>query len=178
MFEITKLKFDQVQFVERCSLAPLGEIIQMFFNGQNVVGIRTYYNDAMGGAEAIMVIGGTDHGGLISLEHLGNAPAVIVTKLVRLVAARIAPFVPLIKQPEVGNLLQRPDGAMLGRSVVVSPSGVTQPAYVYLTPGKADNGRDIPIGTCVNTLSFVDLRGISQSFELEMRPEPTIVSAN
>ena len=83
------------------------------------------------------------------------------------------PFNPIYKAPDLGNLLQHPDGALIARSQVIHSGGITQPAYVYLTDGKADS----PKGTCVQTLSMVNMRGISRSFELEVRPEPVNITA-
>jgi len=179
MFTIEKLEFDQVRYIERCSLAAHGEIIQTSFNNQAVVGMRTFYNDPTGGTEALMVIGGDESGLLTSLENMGNPPAVIVTGLVRLVATRIMPFNPLAKQPEVGNLLQQPEGAIYARSQVVLPGTITQPAYVCLRSGKPNAAGKTPLtGDYLQSLSFVSLQGISQSFELELLPEPVIVSAH
>jgi hypothetical protein len=104
MFHIQKLAFGQVQYVERCSLVPHGEIIQTAHNDQVVVGMRTYYEGPMGGDEAIMLLGGNDHCNLLSLEALGNGAALVITNLVRFVATDILPFNPTYKPPTVGNL--------------------------------------------------------------------------
>jgi len=172
MPKIEKLNFDQIQYFERCSLVPHGEIIQTSFGDQTVIGMRTFYNDPMGGKEAILFIGGDDHGALVSLDQIGNAPALVVTRITTLVAIEIVPFNPNSQPPTVGNLLQL-DGALLGRSEVLHPGGITQPAYVYLTDGQAKSLR----GTCTQTLSFVNLGGISRSFDLELQPEPLKVVA-
>jgi hypothetical protein len=161
------LPFDQIRYFERCSLVEHGEIIQISDGNQIATGMRTYYSDAMGGKEAILIIGGADHGALISLDDIGNPPALAVTDMVRFVAKDIAPFNPHVRQPTVGNLLQL-DGALIGRSQVIHPGGVTQPAYVYLTNDQAKQAK----GACTQSLSFVNLRGISRSFDLELKPEP------
>lgn len=174
MLALEKLSFDQVQYAERCSLVSHGEILQTAHNGNTVLGMRTFYNDPMGGAEALLVIGGPDHAALISLDALGNAPALIVTKLVRLVATNILPFSPSHSANEIGNLLQEPEGAFIARSqVFLSPNGNTQPAFVYLTNGNPKS----PAGTYFQTLSSVNLRGVARAFELELRPEPLKVIA-
>lgn len=177
---IEKLRLDQVQYVERCSLAGHGEIIQTSYNHQACIGMRTFYDDPMGGAEAIMITGGDESGLMISLENIGNPPALIVSKLVRLVATKILPYNPLIKRPEVGNLLQDAAGSIFVRSqVIIPPGGVTQPAYVCLQSGGQPNtsGKVIQRGDCLQSLS-VNLSGISQSFDLELIPEPVLMSAH
>lgn len=164
---IDTLPFDRIRYFERCSLVAHGEIIQTSVGDQAVIGMRTYYSDAMGGKEAILLIGGTDHGALLSLDQIGNAPALAVTDLVRFVATDIVPFNPQVRQPTVGNLLQL-DGALIGRSQVIHPGGVTQPAYVYLTNDQPKPSK----GACTQSLSFVNLRGVSRSFDLEAQAEP------
>ncbi|MET4071539.1 hypothetical protein ABID58_006353 [Bradyrhizobium sp. S3.2.6] len=128
----------------------------------------------MGGAEAIMFIGGADHGKLLSLDAIGNeSAALMITKQVRFVATDVLPFNPVHKPAEVGSLLQNNDGTLIARSMVTQPGGLAVPAFVYLTSETTKS----PKGTCVGSLSMVNMRGISRSFALEQIPEPVKVLA-
>jgi hypothetical protein len=172
MVILEKLQFDQIEFVGQCSEAPRGEIIQTSFDDRILVGLRTFYDDPMGGGEAIMTIGGKDHGLLTSLHEIGNPPAVVISKLVRFVATGIKPFNPLARRPEIGNLLQLADGAILVRTQITLPQGTPQAAYVCLRSGNETTQR----GTFLQSISSASLRGVSQSFELELIPEPAIIA--
>jgi hypothetical protein len=74
MFVIEKLELDKIEYVERCSLAAHGEIIQTSFNNEGVVGMRTFYNSPTGGTEALMIIGNDENGLMTSLDEIGNPP--------------------------------------------------------------------------------------------------------
>jgi hypothetical protein len=175
---IEKLQFDQIKYIKQCSEAPHGEIIQTLDEKRGVlVGMRIFYIDPIGGGgESIMIIGGDDNCLLTSLHNIGNPPAVIITKLVRFVATGIAPFVPRTKRPETGNLLQLADGAILVKTEVVLPKGTKQAAYVCLQSGNeaAEGLQPTQRGAFLQGLDSADIRGISQSFELEKNPEPVV----
>ena len=171
MFVIEKLELNKIEYVERCSLAAHGEIIQTSFNNEVVVGMRTFYNSPTGGAEALMIFGDDENGLMMSLDDIGNPPAIIATKLVRIVATSIAPFNPNTQQPG-GGLLQLPSGAVFARTQIVLAGPINQPAYVCLKPDAR-----MKAGECHQYLPLVNLRGLSRSFALELIPEPFFVSA-
>lgn len=172
MFVIEKLELDKIEYIERCSLAAHGEILQTSFNDQVVMGMRTFSNTPTGGAEGLMIIGDDENGLMISLDEMGNPPAIIITKLVRIVATSIAPFNPNEKQPQTGSLLQLPSGAVFARTQMVISGSINQPTYVCLKPDAT-----IKPGACHQYIPLVGLRGLSQSFKLELIPEPVFVSA-
>ncbi|MGJ4928724.1 hypothetical protein ACQR1I_13615 [Bradyrhizobium sp. HKCCYLS2038] len=165
---LEKIAFSDIETSERCSLVKHGEIVQFSHLQETHIGIRTFFDDPMGGKEAVFIIGGPDHGHLLSLDLIGNPAALIITKLVRFVAVEPAPFI-VGRTSTAGELYQQNEsGAFLASGVVVDQS-VRRPAYVYLTP----EGEQFGSGHCLAMINPGRWRGISHRFEVEVLPDRT-----
>jgi hypothetical protein len=162
---LESIRLEDVAFVERCSLAPHGDILQFSVNKVDGVGIRTFISTVTGGAEALMFIGGADHGHVVALESIGNPAALNITQLVRIVAHEPYPFMDRVENIPTGALLYQPEtGAFLARGKVIhNNSPLQMSVFVYLTP----EGEKFPIGHAIETINPTRWKGVARSFGLE-----------
>jgi hypothetical protein len=168
MFRIDRLPLEQVRHVEYCSRAPHGSILQGSYKDGIFVGVRTFFGSATGGAEAMLLVGGADHGKILSLVSMKDPSALDISALVRFVASDPQPFVIDRLNIPVGALLLEPkSGTFLAAGTVIHSASQQTPGFVYLF-GKDKDDRSA--GSFLDTINPGRWRGISKSFTLERVP--------
>jgi hypothetical protein len=166
MFKIDQLPLEQIRHLEYCSAASQGSILQGHYEGCTFVGVRTVFTSTAGGVEAMLLVGGANHGKILSLESMKDPSALDISALVRFVAIDPEPFVLDRLNIPVGALLLEPkSGVLLATGTVIQRT--SQPTQgVYLFGKEAGRGA----GSFLDAINPGRWRGISKSFALEKLP--------
>lgn len=172
MFKIDRLWIEQIRHLEYCSAAPQGSILQGRYEGSTFVGVRTVFSSTAGGFEAMLLVGGANHGKILSLESMKDPSALDISALVRFVAIDPEPFVLDRLNIPVGALLLEPKSGVLLATGTVIQRASQQTHGVYLFGKEAGRGA----GSFLDAINPGRWRGISKSFALEELPSNLVSS--
>lgn len=165
MFQIKNLPFDLLEPVERISLAAHGAVLSIQSDTFSGVGLRTRADYPDSANEALLVIGGTRHGTILSLNALKHPSAIDISKLVEFVANQPAVAPPY--RAETGTLMRRKDKNVFAAVANVLYDGESfNTAYIALS-----SDGDIKLGSALPGMNSELWLRVAPSFDVAWKKE-------